>query len=1607
MTNNITLNISGVTNNGVPCKDPIILVIGHEGEMAFPCTEKVDKDGNLKISLPDNVFTNKCVKIAVQCSDCDTCGERERTICLCDTSADCPACSDCIDGICVTLCNDGEKCVDNTCCECSTNGECAPGFFCDGCNCRCNGKVNSRGECVECLSTNDCGPCQECKNGGCVDIVCPNNLICIGGECGCPPGSKYDVASNSCIPADECKDDNQCAECETCVAGFCQPIVCPDGYKCVGGECVYWPCVETSCNNGADCGPDCGCLDGECVPCYILECTGECQEALGCKCNASNKCEPVNNCGQYCDGQNPCLDENCTCYNNECVGCENFPCIDTDGGCSSYYNCGCNDNGDCEGGFGCGDKLELKKVENCPTECALEAVYTSENDCMCDPITFKIKNVSGCNDAPANALLSLNIEMFKNGRPYKDYLNEITIGDNEFISGVVNTKILFQTKDNTGRWVNESISVPEVDSVAITNNALDNIIITPANLGFGGATPSALVANRRATITVTVQGVQVPNNDCINYGTKVLSTYVIDFTQNANYCQRVDSFKVVREEILKDNTSFRRPLFIFSKSNSGTYHATKFPETTNYNASGWFRKEYGVKSGSTWKVKLDKVSNGLWNNYNYKVTVDCGCKQNNATLEKVVFCCPTEFKYNLTQCGRKIEILPFETCEVNKRLGVLSFTPGAKNLVPIGPVEIQTLYYVILNGQEFLLRGDGGNLLSTFTKELNESITSIVFEQRYGGNALVKTACPVEYSENNLAPDYKLDVECGKITVTRLSNTPNITGVTSAGITFTSTNQNVWVANVDKQTEAYDIAVAFQNGCVFVKRAEVVCEPEVEATPSEIVAKGECPEGGTNPDIVVKAVSGFSSAVKFIDPRNNLEFSPDNISNLSKTFTNFGSGSYTFVAIEGTKRAEVTVTIQAPKQPELRVINACGNNPGKIILENGAPNSNWKLASSNSSAFGSGQTVTLNSSGFAEVTINTNQIPNGGLNFTVSFVSDSSGTSCTAPLSSKVEKDGGTVTPEIIYGNNTICGNGSTTVRINDGGLNLTYTVSISNATISGFTQESMNGGQEYTITPNNLSTTIGVTITGISSVAGLGGCYTLGQLYISSGRSVEIVPEVTIIRDCDPSNNGNIITLQTISNNSIIAVDQVVIDGYNISFTPNVGYVYNFITSDLITPVEYTISKNGCVINGDFLPIDCTEFLCPPAGQQTPQIVSSPPSPTCSQATVTLSYTGGVLNIEGGQYAWYKNVNGVAMQQSSGIVGPANWPFDSGIPNLSVTSETNTNEYYLQIITNSGACVFTSNTEEVFIGDGLDVNILGPSIGDNITLQSGTNYTYSTLSIPGATYVWTITPPGGPIQTLVSTTNQVTLSMVGGINVLSVTVTTVDNCTDTASVNLEVNLNCQGTVVLGYASTEASNLCKNISATLSGVNSTVVSWTWYVNGVAGQNGLGLPIVNFDTSVITPGDTVNISIEVVLQNGCTITNTVPFVYERCSLDFDFVGGVAPLSINAICGVGSFFSSVAFNKLEFSRPCSGSNKNYIFKLYVASDLVNPLGNTVVIITPSVSCNTTTRTPGFLQSVFDKTTYAGNTFDFVIKIFEDDGITQVGPNVVFPSFTFPTC
>jgi hypothetical protein len=1476
----ITLTFENINNNGVPCKNPIIIITGQSGDIAFPCGDSIKEDGTIEISLPTDEFSGACITGVIKCEECSHCPEEEFEACLCEDSTDCPACSTCVNGICVSLCKDNEKCVNNTCCECETNGECPQGFYCDGCKCKCNGKVNDRGECVECLQKGDCGPCQDCINGQCVDIVCPNNLICIGGECGCPPGSKYDVATNSCIPSDECFKDADCPVCQTCISGDCVPIVCPAGYKCVDGECIYWPCSNTSCENGADCGKDCGCLDGECVPCYILECNGECQEALGCKCNSSNKCEPVNNCGQYCDGSTPCLDQNCTCYNNECVSCENFPC-DPDQ-CSDKYNCGCQD-GDCTGGNGCNDKFELKKVADCVADgCALEAIYTTNNKCACDPIEFKTKSINFPTTPGTGAnLMTLEVKLYKNGTPYENFKNSANMGDDELVDATIKTTVV-HTVD--GVAVNPNVA--PVNTVSVDGqNKVPNILI-----------PNAAVArsyNGKGTVVsieVRAENVKVNSNGCTAYKSKVIATYNFDFrtttSTNTSLGKIGTTFAAEVSNKLTDNTSSRKPLFVWFKSNTGTFSPTKYKNDGVYNQSGFFRKVYGVKSNNVWtdKVNSPALNNELWNNLNYRATIDCGCGGvNGATLQNVIFCCTENIDYTISNCGKTITIPPFNVCSVNKKL--LGYTSPTYKI----PKEAQTYFWMIINGnKEIKLRADGGEIINNpFIFNNDTNISSVAFEQRYEGTPNVSKECLVEYTEDYEGPDYDVTTECGKIIVKKQASSPSIQSVTgkkgSTNITFTpSAGNTIWTAtggplNMNGEVE---VTVNFQNSCSYTKLVNITCQPEITAEPTDEFAKGECP-GGTNPDVVVSVVSGFSAAAKFSKDGTTYVDPDSTTPTIQKTFTNFAAGTYTFYVKETINNVEVIedvqVTIKPMVKPTLTKTDICGNTQGSITILGGAPSSTWKIFGP---AF-NGFSVSLGSNGNSTPV----QVPiDKPGQYIARLQNDPTGSMCTTDLTIDVAKAGGTITPTIVMESQTVCNGAEVLFRIDDGGLNLTYNVSLASSN-SGTIQD-LNGNTISSLSANNLGTynakVVGLNNTGstvFSSIIVNG--IVNSPCYSISGGSVSL--------------NFAVLTGPNIGNISISCSNLCQRDCYDIFVAISGNTTGVTIAGTAATQISAGVwranvqigpNSNPTVIATNGICTDQVEITnlpdcdgrsqCP---EHTISISSNPDSPTCGEQPVTVYYGYSTIpGINGAEYRWYKTTGGIMQLLASGTV------VGTTVPQLDVTSTFTQETYALMLVTNNGICEYTSNEVTVYADNQLSPEIFGAGISpDTTTLMTGNTYSYSTAFIPNGTYTWTLTNSNGSNQPVGTNSNAIQISsFTDGPNTINLTVSN-GICTGTASVELNVVLSCP-TVSIGLiGQLIGGEGCRNVGATINnqipGV--TVTSWAWYIDGIiTSQTGTGSP-QPFDASEIGSGENVDITLVVGFSNSCGITSNV-LSYQRCN-----------------------------------------------------------------------------------------------------------------------------
>lgn len=314
-----TITIGDVFNNGVKCENPIITVAGGQ-DISISCIDPTC--GEYKVQVGPGV-TEPCITFLVECEDCGSCPPQEITKCFCDSIDDCDDCEFCNSGgFCEKFCPTDE-CVNGTCVECETEADCTCNRVCDNgvCSCPAGTTLNSiTGCCDECSSNADCEECDECqlangirscvpkqctngvpKIGTCECVECNNSGDCDGphecctsnNECQCCEGFKR--VNGICVE-NECDFDSDCEACEYCDTTL----------GCLPKDCGTKVCNPETGNCEEPCDGDCpegyGCLNGFCVPCSTLSCSGivsECSQAQGCLCNGSS-CEWVDCTSQDC-----------------------------------------------------------------------------------------------------------------------------------------------------------------------------------------------------------------------------------------------------------------------------------------------------------------------------------------------------------------------------------------------------------------------------------------------------------------------------------------------------------------------------------------------------------------------------------------------------------------------------------------------------------------------------------------------------------------------------------------------------------------------------------------------------------------------------------------------------------------------------------------------------------------------------------------------------------------------------------------------------------------------------------------------------------------------------------------------------------------------------------------------------------------------------------------------------------------------------------------------------------------------------------------------------------------------------------------------------------
>jgi len=341
-----------LNGNGIPDdKDPDIDGDGYPNEMdAFPYdpAEHLDTDGDgvgdrsdlrsmggngidHKNATPDTDgdgkldFEDNCVKVPnpdQKDSDSDGWGD------VCDN--------------CPFVYNPDQKDsvgngIGDACRFCKSNQDCG------------SGKICQFGQCLDCISSSQCGDkvCDVAK-GACV--ACDATHLC--------PGTSHCGANGRCV---QCNTTPDCGANMACVQNTCVPQ-CTSAASCLSGQfCVSGGCVQ--CRTTADCTGTNYCNNGSCVPqCVtssdctggracdqtthtcVLPCSGMCMNGQTCVnsicytiCNQTQPCSA----GQVCTAQGYCGPE-CTstpdCAAKPFTVCTGGMCV-ASGMCSTDKDC--------------------------------------------------------------------------------------------------------------------------------------------------------------------------------------------------------------------------------------------------------------------------------------------------------------------------------------------------------------------------------------------------------------------------------------------------------------------------------------------------------------------------------------------------------------------------------------------------------------------------------------------------------------------------------------------------------------------------------------------------------------------------------------------------------------------------------------------------------------------------------------------------------------------------------------------------------------------------------------------------------------------------------------------------------------------------------------------------------------------------------------------------------------------------------------------------------------------------------------------------------------------------------------------------------------------
>lgn len=588
----------------------------------------------------------------------------------CLNDAGCDICEQCVSGACVPkdcLCNPNTgACVECLTGEdCEGDNECCVG---NRCTC-CPGYILVEGVCVEepeCVTEEDCPACQICVGGDCVDLVCPDGRVCVDGDC----VPECDCANPNCTnPNQVCinRDLTTCY-CSTCSGPCDNSNPCGEGCVCVGGTCVVNPCFGP-CNTGDNCGPGCGCLNGECIKCDSVSCVTSINCPIGCFCNGST-CSDVDGPDDPGDPNGPCTNElcsnpancgvNCTCINGRCVPCSSLSCITTE--CANTPGCACAGSscaGDPEGPGECTNVLAITKIED---ECDLKGTLTTTDCCQCEdqavgfvPLTA----TAGSSGTLANVRVQVQLKRGITANNSGSFgalplLSALNIDNVLPTSGTIPLRLNQVLRVYAGGQFTGN-STTDLPTVYGPSNAVfsstDTVTVTFTNAYRAGvdiavgSTTYRVYSQELTFLTSTSNIVHV--NKCQYRFTPSSSVSLdTDWAIPATAGDVPNAFYNLNKVVL-----CRDPLFTWRRSDSPV-------------ASTIIRRVYAPLISGAYTDTLTGPTL-LYGSKAYGLDSDCGCDPSveyscygpGGTPTVVTFCDPDELDFELSNCGRRITFL--------------------------------------------------------------------------------------------------------------------------------------------------------------------------------------------------------------------------------------------------------------------------------------------------------------------------------------------------------------------------------------------------------------------------------------------------------------------------------------------------------------------------------------------------------------------------------------------------------------------------------------------------------------------------------------------------------------------------------------------------------------------------------------------------------------------------------------------------------------------------------------------------------------------------------------------------------------------------------------